>query len=230
MVGHIVLEGGAEFGGAMREPDLRAIALAGGLGAPIHIIPTAAAPDDNHVRAGDNGERWFRHLGATEVTVLPLIDQSSADDPEIVAALSRSRLIYLLGGFTHYLGQTLKGSAAWDAVLNAYENGAVVVGSSAGAMALCQWYYNPSAGEVVEGLGMVPGAIVLPHHDAFGHRWAPRLADALPEATLLGIDERTGMIDDGPEGAWQVYGQGAVTVYRGQETSRYDSTRAFHLR
>ena len=45
-MGYLLLEGGAEFGGRMREPDLKAIELAGGFDAPIRIIPTAAAPDN----------------------------------------------------------------------------------------------------------------------------------------------------------------------------------------
>jgi len=56
-MGYLLLEGGAEFGGEMREPDLKAIELAGGFDAPIRIIPTAAAPDNNHQRAGNNGVR-----------------------------------------------------------------------------------------------------------------------------------------------------------------------------
>ena len=112
-MGIILLEGGAEFGGAMREPDTRAIELAGGFDAPIRIIPTAAAPDNNHVRAGMNGLRWFRALGARDVESLPLIDRSSAGDTKIADSLRKARLIYLLGGFTHFLGQTLMGSRAW---------------------------------------------------------------------------------------------------------------------
>lgn len=60
MQGYLLLEGGAEFGGLMSEPDRRAIELAGGPGAPISIIPTAAAPDNNHQRAGNNGVNWFK--------------------------------------------------------------------------------------------------------------------------------------------------------------------------
>ena len=62
-MGYLLLEGGAEFGGRMREPDLRAIELAGGFDAPLRIIPAAAAPDHNHNNAGGNGVRWFRNLG-----------------------------------------------------------------------------------------------------------------------------------------------------------------------
>jgi len=219
-VGYIVLEGGAEFGGRMAEPDRRAIELAGGPSARISVVPAAAAPDHNHERAGGNGVRWFQSQGARSVAALPLIDRASADDPAVAGALRESRLIYLLGGFTHYLGQTLAGSASWQAILDAYHAGAVVAGSSAGAMVLCEHYYDPQNGRVVAGLGLVPSTCVLPHHNTFGKGWAPRLGALLPESVLIGLDERTGMIDDGVDGAWRIYGQGDVTLYRrGQATT-----------
>src|SRR5512147_1037060 len=99
MKGYILLEGGAEFGGQMAEPDLRAIELAGGFDAPICVLPTAAAFDHNEQNAGRNAERWFRHLGALHVEVLPLIDRPSADQPSVAASLRSARLIYMLGGF-----------------------------------------------------------------------------------------------------------------------------------
>src|SRR3972149_387488 len=102
----ILLAGGAEFGGRMREPDLRAIELAGGFEAPIRIIPAAAAPDNNHKHAGNNGVRWFQSLGAKDVEVVNVIDKASANDPALVAVMRASRLIYLLGGFPQHLGET----------------------------------------------------------------------------------------------------------------------------
>ena len=44
-MGYLLLEGGAEFGGRMRDADLRGIRRAGGFAEPIRIIPIAAAPD-----------------------------------------------------------------------------------------------------------------------------------------------------------------------------------------
>jgi cyanophycinase len=216
MSGYIVLEGGAEFGGQMAEPDRRAIALAGGSQAQISIIPTAAAPDNNHQRAGRNGVNWFRSLGASNVESLPLIDKSSANDPALAQTLKQSRLIYLLGGFTGYLGQTLQDSLAWQAILQAYAQGAVIAGSSAGAMVLCQYYYDPGQKKVISGLGLVPNSCVLPHHNTFGKNWSAQLAAQMPQIILIGVDERTGMIDDGTENdprLWHVYGQGAITLY-----------------
>jgi cyanophycinase len=229
MTGYILLAGGAEFGGRMAEADLRAIELAGGDDARISIIPTAAAPDNNHERAGRNGVRWFENLGARNVTALPLIDRASAESPAVAAALRDSRLIYLLGGFPHYLGQTLLGSASWQAIVAARQAGAVVAGSSAGAMVLCQHYYNPESKQLAQGLGLLPNACVLPHHNTFGKSWAAQLATLLPGSTLLGIDERTAMLDDGAAGTWQVYGQGAATLYRDGLSTVYRSGEQFEL-
>ncbi len=81
-----------------------------------------------------------------------MIDKASANDPKIAESLRAAKLIYLLGGFTHYLGQTLLGSKAWGAALEAYQNGAVIAGSSAGAMVLCEHYYDPGRGKVERGI------------------------------------------------------------------------------
>ncbi len=226
-MGHLLLEGGAEFGGRMRDPDRRALELAGGFDAPLRILPTAAAPDRNHVHAGNNGVRWFRGLGARDVISLPLIDKASANDEEIARSLREAKLIYLLGGFTHYLGQTLKDSLAWNAAMEAYRNGAVIAGSSAGAMVMCQFYYDPYEGNIHEGLNLVPNALVLPHHDTFGKTWAPRLGAEVPSVALLGIDEQTGMLDEGENHSWKVYGHGAATLYRGGKVETYKAGETF---
>ena len=229
MNGSLVLEGGAEFVGAMAAPDRQAITLAGGPAAALRILPTAAAPDHNHVRAGGNAVRWFTQLGARDVKALALIDRASAQDADIVESLRGARLIYLLGGFTHYLAQTLRGSAAWEAVLLAWRAGAVVAGSSAGAMVLCQYYFDPGQGKVFEGLGLLPGTLLLPHHNTFGKSWAPRLAKELPAVTLVGIDEQTGLVSSADGGHWAVLGAGAATLYRAGKPERHPAGTEFDL-
>ncbi len=226
-MGYLLLEGGAEFGGGMRAPDLKALERAGGFEAPIRILPTAAAPDNNHQRAGNNGIRWFQSLGARDVRSLPLIDKVSANDEGIVKSLRAARLIYMLGGFTGYLGETLKGTAAWEAVLEAYQAGAVVAGSSAGAMVMCELYYDPSQGQVTEGLNLLQNSIVMPHYNTFGKSWAARLLK-LSQAVLIGIDEQTGMLDDGA-GTWTVQGAGNVTLYRNQRVETHPSGQSFSV-
>jgi cyanophycinase len=226
-MGYLLLEGGAEFGGRMRDPDLKAIELAGGFDAPIRIIPTAAAPDHNDQRAGNNGIRWFERLGAKDVISLPLVDKVSANDENLATSLREAKLIYMLGGFTGYLGETLKGSAAWNAVLEAYGQGAVVAGSSAGAMVMCEFYYDPSQGKVVDGLSLVPHSIVMPHYNTFGKNWASRLLE-ISQVTLIGIDEYTGMLNDNSQ-TWTVYGAGSVSLYRNDDIETYEAGKSFSV-
>jgi cyanophycinase len=226
---YILLEGGAEFGGRMSEPDLRAMELAGGLQTSIAILPTAAAPDHNHLRAGRNGQRWFESLGASRVEVVPVTDKQSADNPEFAARVADARLIYLLGGFPRYLCETLRESRVWLAALEAHRSGAIIGGSSAGAMVLCEHYYDPDEGKLLKGLDLLQNTCILPHHDRFGKSWVSKLRSSIPQTTLLGIDERTGTINDASNSAWAVYGAGVVTLYRGEQIEVHARGERFHL-
>jgi cyanophycinase len=226
---YFLLEGGAEFRGRMSEPDLRTIELAGGSQALIAILPTAAAPDHNDSRAGRNGQRWFESLGASRIDVLPVADKVSADNPDFAARIASARLIYLLGGFPHYLCETLRDSRVWLAALGAHQRGAVLAGSSAGAMVLCEHYYDPSEGKLLQGLNLLKNICVLPHYNQFGKSWASKLRSLIPQSTLLGVDEQTGVINDALDGAWTVYGAGVVTLYRGEQIEVHARGEQFHL-
>ncbi|CAB1070645.1 hypothetical protein D1AOALGA4SA_987 [Olavius algarvensis Delta 1 endosymbiont] len=228
-MGFILLAGGAEFGGQMAMADRRAIQLAGGPGAPIRIVPAAAAPDHNHRQAGQNGVSWFKDLGATNVSALPLIDRMSADDPAIVESLAQAALIYLLGGFPRHLAESLQGSRSWQAIRAAYQTGAVIAGSSAGAMVLCEYFYDPGSSRVVPGLELIKSLCILPHHDTFGKNWAARLFELLPNTALLGIDEETGVICSVLKGFGRVYGKGEITLYRKAKMNRIGPAQQFKL-
>jgi len=54
-MGYLLLEGRAEFTGLMDDADKRTATLAGGKAAPVDFIPAAAAPDNNHHAACQNG-------------------------------------------------------------------------------------------------------------------------------------------------------------------------------
>jgi cyanophycinase len=228
MCRRLLLEGGAEFGGRMFEPDLRAIELAGGFDSPICIIPTAAATDNNHKRAGNNGARWFQSLGAKNVFTADVIDSTSANDPALADLIRSARLIYLPGGFPRYLGETLANSLCWQAALDAQAQGAVIAGSSAGAMVLCEHYYDPYEKKLLRGLNLIPNTCVIPHHNNFGKTWANQLMQLLPGAILIGIDERTGIINDA-NGKWRIYGAGKVTIYRNGLVKKHSQDSDFTI-
>ena len=222
-MGFVLLEGGREFNAGMAAADERAMAVCGGRAQPVRIIPAAAAPNDNHAAAAANGVGWFQSLGAADVRAVDIIDRASADRPDLAKEIERARLVFMLGGFTRYLAEALSESLAWQAMMSAHRTGAVIAGSSAGAMVLCQHYFDPASGKVLPGLNLLPGVCVLPHHDTFGKGLAPRLTRLLPGALLIGIDEETGLLNDGHKGQWTVYGKGAVTVYEpdGQAVFRH---------
>lgn len=220
-MGYLVLQGGAEFGGEMQKSDRHALGLAGGTSCRVRIVPAAAAPDQNHVRAGNNGVAWFRSLGVKDVRSVPLIDPDSAADPDLARTLSEGQLIYLLGGFPGYLAGVLERSPAWKAIMAVEAGGGVLAGSSAGAMVLCDHFYDPVQKRVCKGLGLVSGACVVPHHDTLGHPWVPVLQKLLPAATLIGIDEQTGLIGSTGNDRWVVRGKGGVTLYRDAKRSDY---------
>ncbi len=222
-MGHIAIAGGAEFGGRMSDLDLRTMELAGGDAAAIHIIPAAAAPDNNQHRAGARGVQWFKNLGATKVYYREITDRVSADDPREAEPLGSADLIYLLGGFPAHLAESLQGSTSWQAAIRAYNSGAVVCGSSAGAMVLGDVFYDPTTSTMLPGLSMLGPTLIIPHHERSGPSWAAHMQSLAPKAQLLGLDESTGIIDDAETGGWTVYGGGEAVVYLNSGHYRYRS-------
>jgi cyanophycinase len=228
-MGILLLEGGCEFQGEMEAPDRKALALAGGQNAKVVIIPTAAAPDSNSQRAGNTASKWFRTLGARNISVLPIIDKESANDPELSAELDRANLIYILGGFPGYLGHTLKETRCLDALWRAYEKGAILAGSSAGAMVLCEWYFDPVDKKIKNGFGILKNVILIPHHDTFGRSWHSLYVDIISDIRCIGIDEQTGMMNQADRHRWTVYGKGGVTLYLKTSVASYKTGQSFRF-
>jgi cyanophycinase len=229
-MGILLLEGGCEFQGKMEEPDRKALVSAGGENAKVVIIPTAAAPDNNSKHAGNIAIKWFRTLGAGDISSLPIVDKKSADDPKLSAELDDANLIYILGGFPGYLEYTLKESRCLKAFLHANDKGAVLAGSSAGAMVLCDWYFDPKVKEIKKGFGILKDTILIPHHNTFGHSWHSTYFDTISDIRCIGIDEQTGMINQDGDHHWAVFGKGKVTLYFKSSVVTYDAGQTFQYR
>ena len=63
------------------------------------------------------------------------------------------------------------------------------------------------------GLNLMPAICLIPHHNSSGFAWVKKLCHLLPDLSLLGIDEETGIINDALCGGWTVYGRGTVVLY-----------------
>ena len=210
MAGNLALVGGAEFQPGDDQADQLLIEAAGGAGARVAILPTAAAAEGAPHMAAANGVKHFNRLGAHASGVM-IVDMATANDAALAAQLASARLIYMAGGDPGYLLRSLKGSLAWRVMLDAWSEGAVLAGSSAGAMVLCEAMWNPYARRIEAALGLVKRAAVIPHHRA-GSEWVKTLQRALgQDFTLLGIAEQTSLTWDGS--TWRVAGPGDVTIY-----------------
>src|SRR5205085_2071087 len=128
-------------------------------------------------------------------------------------AVRSAKFVYLSGGSPLHLRSVLKDSAVWDALVAAWQDGAVVAGSSAGAMALCDPMVDPRGGAFTLGLGMVEQLAVIPHLNTWSADKSHRTFELAPTALpIAGIDEATALIRD-PAGGWRAEGAGDVSVY-----------------
>lgn len=196
--------------------DTDRILLADRPGRVVHL-PTAAG-----LESPDSVARWTRmaasHYAALgrEVISLPVIDDQSADDPVLAAEIdSETALIYLSGGNPAYCAKTLRDSAVWQAIVEAWQAGAALAGCSAGAGALTTVAPNQMGGTTEEGLGLVPNLAVIPHYDR-ARFLMPIFGRVIrnstpPGAEVIGIEEDTALVGR-PGEEWTVTGRQSVVL------------------
>ena len=214
MPGEIALVGGDEFRVGCEEMD-REIMRASGQGpAKVLVVPTAAVTGP--AKAANDGVTHFAALGG-ESSKLMLLERYHADDPDFFAPVTTADVVYFTGGSPEHLLETVRYSQFFEAMLRAADRGAVIAGSSAGAMCMGAMMHRPREGGWVEGLSVVPGVAVLPHHERRDQvETAKELHETAPGGlTYLGIDARTGCL--GNPGNWLVVGFGRVTVYQSSD-------------
>lgn len=223
MPGVLALVGGDEFHPGNEPHDVRLRDAAAGR--PAYVVATAA--NDNPEAAVDTARRWFVTLDL-EIEELRVRTKVDAADKAVAQQALGAGLIYIAGGNPGHALEVLRGSRVWAAIREAWAKGTALAGSSAGAMALCQWsliratWPNRTQRRSSEALGLVPGCAFLPHFDTFGQRWIPSAHETLgAETLLLGVDERTAALWE--DGQWWALGAGAVTVVRGDIRHRFDA-------
>lgn len=208
-----MLNGGEEFQPG-NEPQDELLVEAAGDG-PAFVVPTAAARQRPDLAVA-NAIRWFARLGL-EVRDLPVLKRGDANDEKLALEATQGSFFYLVGGDPGHVVKTLAGSHVWDAVATAWRAGAALGGSSAGAMALCEWtlvmarWPDHESRRALPALGLVPRTAVVPHYERFGDRWLQTpIQDGPEDMVLLGLDEKTAAVWDGE--CWTAHGAGAVRI------------------
>jgi cyanophycinase len=219
----LALVGGDEFNPGNDEQD-RMLASSARPG-PAFVVPTAAARQGPE-QAVAHATAWFERFGL-ELQELPVLKRADANSKELAALARTGGFFYLVGGDPGLVAQVLRSSRVWQAIFDAWSEGASLAGSSAGAMALgsqslirASWP-NRFNRRPTEALGLVPKTAVLPHFDTFGHKWVESAERELPGTALLGVDERSAAV--WVDGEWRAAGPGSVTVIKGTKTAVFPS-------
>ena len=220
MPGEIGLVGGEEFRQRCEEMDVAIMRASGQDPARVVIVPTAAVTGP--AKAANDGVTHFAKLGAAAEQLM-VLEREQADDPKFANAVAGAGVIYFTGGSPDHLLTVLRDSRLLQSIRSALENGAVLAGSSAGAMVMGALMRRPRLGQGVDGLALTPGVAVLPHHERSDpEETSKQLQAQVPsDITVLGIDARTGCL--GQSGSWRVVGSGEVTVYQGDKWQIFNS-------
>ena len=208
--GILALVGGGEFRKDCSITDEKLLRKIRKRSPIIAIIPTAAYDEDPEL-AIYNGTNHFNDMGAIPFGVMVLTKADTSNQTNL-EKIETADLIYFTGGNPLYLLDTLQGSPLLQTIIDSYERGVSIAGSSAGAMIFGQqfkyrevWYKS---------LNWVTNSIVLPHHEE-----APSTkilqdtnVDLKSETKLIGIDSSTALFVH--SGSCSVAGNGKVSFYQ----------------
>ncbi|HEX7168380.1 MAG TPA: Type 1 glutamine amidotransferase-like domain-containing protein, partial [Acidimicrobiales bacterium] len=144
-----------------------------------------------------------------------VLRRTDAESEEMAAAVRDARFIYLGGGSPLHLRSVLKDSLVWQAIVQAWDGGAVLAGSSAGAMVLCDPMVDPRGGAFTLGLGLVNTMTVIPHANTWSPEKAQRTFALAPKGVaVVALDEQTAILRSPEDGGhWRASGAGTATAW-----------------
>jgi cyanophycinase len=187
-------------------------------GADEVVVLATAAAYEHPRRAEERAAAWFGDLGVESVA-LPVYARSDAEDAELCARVASARFVYLGDGSTLHLRSVVKDSPLWAALLTAWRSGAVVAGSSAGAMVLGDPMVDPRGGAFTLGLGLVHNLAVVPHWERWTADKSRRMLQLIPQGAVAAeIQERTALIR-WSDGRWEAAGAGSVSLTLDRRTA-----------
>lgn len=188
----------------------------------LSVITTATNQPES---VGSEYEELFKKLGAGEVNILNIDNRDVANEKRICSAVKKSSGVFFTGGDQLRLTSILGGTSFHKSLIDLYNTGGVVIGTSAGASVMTGTMIvdgnsNDAARKctlkMAPGLGLLHEAIIDQHFAQRGRigRLLCGVAEN-PEMLGIGIDEDTA-IKVLPDGSFRVYGTNSVTVIDGR--------------
>ncbi len=174
--------------------------------------------------AGRDYKDVFERLGVKNVKRLNINTRDDAGDTDHCDAIRSSKCVFMTGGDQLRITSILGGTPAGCALKELYENGGIIMGTSAGASVMSstmvvQGNDNEPARKctlkMAPGLGLCSGVIIDQHFDQRG-RFGRLLCGVAenPEVLGIGIDEDTA-IKLFPDMHFEIIGSNAVTIIDG---------------
>jgi cyanophycinase len=197
----------------------------GGTMKRIEVITTASTIP---YEVGENYLNAFGKMGCTNIGVMHIRNRGDVNEPEYIERVKACDAVMFSGGNQLRLSSTFGGTEFLDLIMNRYlnEEGFVVAGTSAGAMAMSNtMIYEGNAarahlkGEVkiTTGLGFMDDVIFDSHFEKRGR--FSRLAQAVaanPSCIGIGLGEDTGMVVSGGN-KMEAIGSGLVIIVDGHD-------------
>ncbi len=218
--GALALVGSGEYlpEAQLLEAELLRIGVSRGKSNTYIQIPTAAGKE------GEDRLDFWRQRGADQgtrigcdVKYLPVLTREDAFNEQWIEEIKKAGLIYFSGGDPVHLAEVFADTPMWQAIVQAWREGASLAGCSAGAMAFGGKIIGIRRSHISVGLNLLPEIEVIPHYDKF-LGWLPdRVTAAIvrkdADTALLGIDEDTAVV---LTDKWRKYGSGKVHILRGE--------------
>jgi cyanophycinase len=217
------------IGGAERKDDERTVlkVVADRIRANQRLLIVTAASYEPDGTAKDY-MRIFKELGVSEMDVADVRTREDAERQDLVEKCERANAIFFTGGDQLRITSQMGDSPMYRCMQQRYEDGAMIIGTSAGAAAMpfTMIVGGPSdESNRVSALSMAPGLglldyVVIDSHFAQRGRMG-RLIGAVmqnPRNLGLGIDEATAIVVEKGE-RFDVVGPGAIYVVDGSQIS-----------
>ena len=209
--GSLVIVGG---GGLTDQITQRFIELAGGVEAPIVVLPTANPQIDL------NEGKFLERAGAKNVTLLTARTWAEVESPETAARLKQARGLWFGGGRQWRFVDAYEHTQAVALFHEVLQRGGVIGGSSAGATIQGDYLVrgSPLGNTDMMALGYQRGFAFLPgtaidQHFRQRNRFADlaKVIDRHPQLLGIGLDEATALVVTGEVG--EILGRGEAHFY-----------------
>ena len=219
--GNLLIIGGAEDKWGRSSVLKHAIDMCGGTESKITVLTTATEMPQE---VGDEYRSVFRRLGVEEIDVLNIDNRNDANNDSVALRISKAAGVFFTGGDQLRITSILGGTKTFLTLLDMYNKGIPIIGTSAGASAM-------SSTMIVDGnsnsaarkctLGMSPGLgfleqVIIDQHFEQRGRLGRLLVGVAQNPSILGvgIDEDTA-IKVYSNASFEVVGTNCVTVIDG---------------